>query len=209
MTSNVKVCLDLQNLGECTKGLDCPVCNDKLIDKIQDLNINELSLNTKAKGYVPKSKRVETNQNTQNTQKSEDIQNLEKKETSSDNKLNFNLQAQEYKPKFTMNTDTKINNKNENNFLFSQDQDEEQDDNFQDEDEAEEFDMIMKDIIDNEALENIEDHEESDDEDKWFPKYKDCECCKGFVYKCKGIACENMDACYCKVKDECDMEDAY
>jgi hypothetical protein len=53
------------------------------------------------------------------------------------------------------------------------------------------------------VLDEFEEEEESDDE-KWFPKYKDCECCKGFIYKCKGDVCLNMDACNCKMKDECE-----
>ena len=52
----------------------------------------------------------------------------------------------------------------------------------------------MKDVVENDILDEF--GEESDDEDKWYPKYKDCECCKGFVFKCKGKACENLEQCY-------------
>lgn len=100
-----------------------------------------------------------------------------------DPKLNLNLNAQEFVPK------TKA--------AETQDDDEDY--------EGEEFDMMMNDIIDNEMMEEMEE-EESDDE-KWMPKYKDCECCKGFVYKCKGTACVNLGICHCKMREECDEEE--
>jgi len=108
-------------------------------------------------------------------------------------KLNLNLNAEEYKPKvqpFDYN----------NPYQIKQVDDEEEDEEL----ENEELDMIVNDLVENDALEEFEE-EESDDE-KWFPKYKDCECCKGFIYKCKGDACLNMGVCYCKMKDECDDE---
>lgn len=86
-------------------------------------------------------------------------------------KLNFNLEAKEFVPKTN--------------------QEENEDD---DEEDQEQLDMIMKDVVENDILDEF--GEESDDEDKWYPKYKDCECCKGFVFKCKGKACENLGQCY-------------
>jgi hypothetical protein len=71
-------------------------------------------------------------------------------------------------------------------------------------DAEEEFDMIMRDIIENEQ---VEEYESENDEEKWYPKFKNCNCCKGFIHKCKGIACENLGVCYCKMKEECDDED--
>ena len=112
-------------------------------------------------------------------------------------KLRFNLSANEYVPQF-------IQGELQNEFkVMDINEQEEMED---DENEEEELDMIMNDILNNEVMEEIEDNDESDDE-KWFPKYKDCECCKGFVYKCNGSACVNMGACYCKMKEECDDED--
>lgn len=101
--------------------------------------------------------------------------------TQNDVKLDLNLNAQEFVPK-------------------SQAPQIEDDEDY----DGEEFDMIMNDIIDNEILEEMEE-DESDDE-KWMPKYKDCGCCKGFVYKCSGPACVNMGACHCKMSEECDEE---
>ena len=52
----------------------------------------------------------------------------------------------------------------------------------------------------------IVEYVESEDEDNWFPKYKDCPCCYGFVYKCKGEACFSLGECYCKMKDDIDED---
>ena len=137
-----------------------------------------LNFNVNAKNFVPKSKR--TNQ----------------EEPKNEDKLKFNLSANEYVPR-------NLQQNYEVNEYQQQEVEEEEEDN--EEIEGEEFDIMMKDIIDNEVMEELEE-EESDDE-KWFPKYKDCDCCKGFVYKCNGVACVNMAACFCKMKDECDEED--
>lgn len=188
-----KVCLDKQNMGECTKGSDCPVCSsnvNELSQKMENTNLLDsginLNLNTNAKVWVPKSKR-EVQEGKNETTLSSSTNGL----SSTSEKLNLNLSAKEYVPGNYQNQEVEAEPEEEG----------------EEEDEAEEFDMIMKDIINNEALEEMEEDDESD-EDKWFPKYKDCECCKGFVYKCNGVACANMDACYCKVKDECDEEQA-
>ncbi len=139
--------------------------------------IKNLTLNKGAKDYVPKKK----------DQDKEIIQNKSEK-------IKYNLEAEEYKPKNLAETNY------QNPYLVKteeEDYDEELE-NFQDE----ELDLIVNDIIENDALEEFEE-EESDDE-KWFPKFENCECCKGFIYKCKGVACLNMGVCYCKMKEECD-----
>jgi len=56
----------------------------------------------------------------------------------------------------------------------------------------------------NQAIETLIQGDESDKE-IWIPKYQDCDCCQGFVFKCKGPACLNMEVCYCKATDECDF----
>ena len=70
---------------------------------------------------------------------------------------------------------------------------------------------LMKDEIEYEVMNELnqkgEFDDDSEDEDKWFPKYKDCECCHGFVYKCPGESCKNLGQCYCKMKDEVDNDD--
>ena len=108
-------------------------------------------------------------------------------------KLNFNLSAAEYKPKEIIE------------YV-------EADDDDNDEQLKEEIDMIIGDVVENEVMNELAEErkldnssEDSEDEDKWIPKYKDCECCSGFVYKCKGEACSSLGECYCKMKD--DIED--
>ena len=110
--------------------------------------------------------------------------------------LNFNLAAAEYKPKEIIE-------------YIESDYDEDQ----TDEQIQEEIDMIIGDVVENEVMDELanqgklgNDSDDSIDEDKWFPKYKDCECCHGFVYKCKGDACSALGQCYCKMKDDVDDE---
>ena len=71
-----------------------------------------------------------------------------------------------------------------------------------------EIDMMMRDEIENEAMNELAEQgkisDDSADEEKWFPKYKDCECCHGFVYKCKGDTCSSLGQCFCKMKDDVD-----
>ena len=110
-----------------------------------------------------------------------------KKKKLENEKLKFNLNAKEYEPK-------NYNKKEED----------------EDEENNEELDMIVKDMVENDILDEMgedEQYSDSEDEDKWYPKYKDCECCKGFVYKCKGEACQSLGQCYCKMKDDCDNDE--
>ena len=37
-------------------------------------------------------------------------------------------------------------------------------------------------------------------------KYKNCTCCKGYVYKCNGDTCKSLGQCYCKMSDECEND---
>ena len=97
-------------------------------------------------------------------------------------KLDFNLKAKEFVPK------------------------EKCPENKAQEEEAEveeKMDMIVKDMAEYEVMEELE-NEESEDEDKWIEKYKDCECCQGFVYKCKGETCASLGQCFCKMQDDCE-----
>ena len=100
------------------------------------------------------------------------------------NKLDFNLDAKEYKPKPAVE------------YVEADDDDD-------DEQIKEQMDMIVKDMVEEEVMQELGD-DDSEDEDKWLPKYKDCECCHGFVYKCKGATCQALGQCYCKMKDDCD-----
>ncbi len=142
----------------------------------------DLNFNPNAKNWVPKKKRAEDSKG----------ENIQKGSNDNIEKLNFNLSANEYTPKANNSNDIqKEFDEMEINEEFEEDEDIEND----------ELNMIMRDIIDNEDID-----EESDDE-KWFPKFRDCECCKGFVYKCNGEACANLGECYCKMRADCDDED--
>ena len=113
------------------------------------------------------------------------------KKTEENGKLNLNLQAKEYVPSRPLNIQNVeyIEEVEENN---------------------EELDMIMKDMIENDILDEMAENDSLDsdsaDEDKWYPKYKDCECCKGYVYNCKGDVCQSLGQCYCKMKDDCEED---
>ena len=95
-------------------------------------------------------------------------------------KLELNLNAKEYKPK----AKAEVNDNEE-------------------EEVQEKMDMIIKDMAEDAVMEELG-NEESEDEDAWMEKYKDCQCCQGFVYKCKGEACSSLGQCYCKMKDDCE-----
>ena len=120
-------------------------------------------------------------------------------------KLNKN--AQEYVP-----TKKRIQKEIDNNNLTSLESkpkeiieyiEADEDEEDEEKDVQEKMDMIVSDMIEAEVLEEIG-GDESDDEDKWIPDYRDCECCHGFVFNCKGEACSDLGQCYCKMKDECD-----
>ena len=123
----------------------------------EDNKKEENKLNKDAKEYIPTKKRIPE-------------------------KLDFNLQAKEYKPKEKVI---------------------EGDDEVDDEGVKEKMDMIVKDMAEDEVMEELG-NEDSEDEDKWIKKYKDCECCHGFVYKCKGETCLSLGQCYCKMQDDCE-----
>ena len=180
-------CMDINIYNNCTKGLDCEKCNNQ---STFTSNIsNNIKLNTNARHYVPKSK--------QNSIKTGVVLNVINKSSSfgntnnlqaNDQKILFNLDATEYIPRFAQKIQIT-----------------EDDDNNINEDCDEEFELIMKDIIDNELMEEM--GEEDSDEERWYPKFSKCECCKGFVYKCKGAACENLGMCHCKMSAECDEDE--
>ena len=103
-------------------------------------------------------------------------------------KLNFNLEAKEYQPKekpknkeLDEEEDVEVNNK---------------------------LDMIVNDMVVNDLIEEAKDNDSEDEDDnKFFDKYKNCTCCKGYVYQCNGEACKSLGQCYCKMSDDCENED--
>ena len=121
---------------------------------------NEKSLNKEAKEYVPT------------------------KVPTKNRKLNFNLEAKEYKPK---------------NKELEEEEDQEVNDK---------IDMIANDMVVNDLIEAAKDNDsEDEDENKFYDKYKNCTCCKGYVYKCNGEACKSLGQCYCKMSDDCENEE--
>ncbi len=115
---------------------------------------------------------------------------LNKDIINSDSKINYNLNANEFKPKET---------KEDNVIEYVEDDADEDDDIEQQMNQADEklIDELMK-------KEQVIEDEMSDD-DNWFPKYKDCPCCKGFIYKCDGEVCKSIGECFCKSEE--DLED--
>ena len=79
----------------------------------------------------------------------------------------------------------------------------------------EEIDNIILNDIENEIMEEIKkenighysDSEGDEEKDEWLPKYKDCPCCYGFVFNCKGDTCASLGQCYCKMKDDIEEEE--
>ena len=67
-------------------------------------------------------------------------------------------------------------------------------------------DEVMEEIK-NAKIEESDNDSEEDDKDKWIPKYKDCKCCYGFVYNCKGDTCAMLGQCFCKMKDDIEKEE--
>ena len=115
-------------------------------------------------------------------------------------KLKFNENAKEYVPKEQREIKPKIKTV----YIEGDDEDEE-------EQVKDQSDMMMRDEIENEVMDELtkegQVEDDSEDEDKWYPKYKDCECCHGFVYKCPGESCKNLGQCYCKMKDEVENDE--
>ena len=103
-------------------------------------------------------------------------------------KLNFNLDAKEYQPK-----------EKQKNIELDEDDDEEVD---------KKIDMIANDMVENDLIEEQAKANDSDEEDenKFYSKYKNCQCCKGYVYKCNGDTCKSLGQCYCKMSDDCELE---
>jgi hypothetical protein len=199
---NTGECPEIRTFGNCSLGELCKVCCMNSNSQTYSNTDTNPILNIKAKEFIPKKKLINSNTNntTNSNPKSENNSEVENK------LLKLNLNANEYvpaKPNGNYNNNNQTNGTqfimNQNTMLNYENSKEDNNDDFE-EPNDDELDMIMKDMMEND---DVEGEEESDDE-KWFPKFKDCDCCKGFVYKCKGNACQYLGACYCKVKNECD-----
>ena len=133
-----------------------------------------------------------------------------------DKNIKFNKNAKEYIPKHKKQQ-TKVNNKEKVNFNFQAKEDLPKVNDFQigdledDDDEAEDttkyYDDIMKDLLKYDHIDDLQNGlDEESDEDKWYPEYRNCLCCKGLAYKCSGEVCKSLGVCYCKAKEDYDDE---
>jgi hypothetical protein len=134
-----------------------------------------------------------------------------KQNTNNNNNVQFNLGANEYVPR------KQIQNQNyQQNYYGYQNQNQNYQPNFyQNNQNQGNFNQGYKEDFEKLKISNEpkpktnykgnEDFGDESDEESWYPKYKDCECCKGFVYKCKGEACSHLKFCVCKIQEECDL----
>ncbi len=137
--------------------------------------------NKDAKVWKPKNQKSEETSEIKNGIENIDI-NASK--TKNDNIL-YNLNATEFKPK-----EEKIVEYVE--------------DDVDDDEIDQELDQADKQLIEELAKKEQIFNDEMSDEDNWFPKYQDCTCCKGFIYKCEGEVCNSLGACFCKSQDDYD-----
>ncbi len=177
---NTTECQEILLFGNCTKGELCEQCNKTINSANDDKNV----LNVNSKEFIPKKKK---NNSDQSKPKDPNVVEIDNKT------LKLNLNANEYVP-----TGKKYNELSSYPDPNAQTLDDADDL----EPNPDEMEMIVKDMIENEQIE--EEEGLYDDEDQFFSKYKDCECCKGKIYKCNGDACQYLGACYCKVKTDCD-----
>ena len=179
-------------------------------------------LNKNAKIYVPKSKKndnddnnkvINTNINKDDISPSKSNVNVEMKDNNNNDvgiKKNGKLLEG-----IDINSKPYIPNKKINGYDVEGLDDEKDEDNEDNEDDSEEVEIIenqLDQIIDNEIINQHDalflDNEEDEisDEDKWYPKFANCECCKGYLHKCENEVCKSLSICYCKAQEDYDPE---
>ncbi len=172
-------------------------------------------LNKNAKIYIPKSKKndndenkvINTNINKDDISPSKSNVNVEIKDNNNEDikkidKLleNIDINSKQYIP-----------NKNINGYKV-EGLEEEDEENEDDSEEEEIIENQLDQIIDNEIINQHDalflDNEEDEisDEDKWYPKFANCECCKGYLHKCENEVCKSLSVCYCKAQEDYDPE---
>jgi len=172
---------------------------------------NNLLLNKDAKVYIPKNKQnlnVNIINNINSNDRIEEIKNNKSTE------IKLNVNAVEYRPKIIdgykieglddendeLEIIEKVNIKEEKN---------EKEINKDNDNSLDEFSIINKEI-ENFIMEQVEEEsEESIDKEDWYPNFKNCSCCKGYVYKCEGSSCQNLGMCFCKAAEEYDPDTIY
>lgn len=176
---------------------------------------NTIKFRLDSQEYIPTSKRVKPERVEQNIKFKLDSKEYIPKSTPSNyNNINYyyspstftqipnsyELYENSYTPDLPQ-----INYSNEYyNKYFQEDLviDEDEDENLDEEDSDDEMaEKMFDDMIEEN---NFFDEDDESDDEKWFPKYRLCECCKGFVYKCEGETCKSLGKCYCKIKAQID-----
>jgi len=163
--------------------------------------MNQFTFNKSAKEYKPKDNKdsqVEINRLPSN------VALLNGQPLNEFSNIKFNLNAKEFSPKKTKKDGFEIGGLDD-----SEDEKEDSisiknlDSKLQNNEDIknEENDIDIDDLIEN----GIEDIGE-DDEEEWIPKFKNCPCCKGYIYKCKETVCQSMGVCYCKAQEEFDPD---
>lgn len=101
-------------------------------------------------------------------------------------KLNTN--ARSYVP---TQTKTEIYQKEEDNIEYEEDNEE---------------DELLNELVKEEIKKAGLDSDTESDCEKWFPEFKDCECCEGFIYICQSKFCKDFGVCFCKTKSRLDKK---
>jgi hypothetical protein len=96
-------------------------------------------------------------------------------------------------------------NKFDQNMNFDEENKDQEEQNPQNEDDEDDVDKLEDEFLEEMIDPNqFDDDEDESDDEKWFPKFMNCECCKGFVYKCQGETCQTLGKCFCKLKAQMD-----
>lgn len=154
---------------------------------------DSLKFNPNAKAYVPKNKQQPNENQNSNIQDDQNVQQNQGGSNKKEEALNFNLNAQEFKPKI----ESKMGELKVSEGLDVEEEEPEIDEN-------EILDGLVDDEINN--YDPMPDDDDESDEDKWFPKFKDCTCCQGYIYKCSGDVCSSLGVCFCKAQEDYDPD---
>lgn len=160
--------------------------------------MNQFTFNKSAKEYKPKESQCEIMRLPSN------IAVFNGQPLNEPNNIKFNLNAKEFSPKkikkegFVIGSlDDSDEEKEESISITNLDSKLE---NVNEDVKADENDIDIEDLIEN----GIEDIDE--DEEEWIPKFKNCPCCKGYIYKCNQTVCQSLGVCYCKAQEEFDPD---
>jgi len=164
---------------------------DSKDDESKQNTLNQNELNVNSKEFIPKTK--------SQLKKQENIPQS--------NSTGINLNSNQQNTYVTKDTSKENSNLEKINKENIEPQPNEIDQPYEDEEEKEFADKIFSEMMEENI--NLDEEDEESDDEKWFPKYRNCECCKGFVYKCEGETCRNLGKCYCKIKAQMDGDIDY